>query len=323
MTTRPASRPPRKGDSTAYLRTATATGTLADQERELYAWQAWGDESVLQALAASVVITVILGGIVTRLQPLVFATQPPMRLHETRRPASWTERENRTTLVVIKCESPYHVWAESLAERFHCWDLLLGLPDARLVTQVVRLSWADASLSLSHYPDILWWQDDQRALIDVTCGRQLTPVQTLAWELTARLCDDLGWRYEVRVPTSRQRAKNLGAIDFCTDTTPATVELARRIAREMPERASLWRIVRVYQHEPASPLHAVLHLVGNGLLYFNLEEPLRASTWLTRTREDYEEPSPVVGRREWLSRLTARPLFAPGPYFADAASDGA
>jgi hypothetical protein len=302
--------PQRRGTASVHLRTGPARSRLSKVEAHRFAYAALQEEARLDQLAASLRIEAIVAGRERALEVSELPGADPLDWDPVRRPTSWTEKVNRTTIFVVKARGPvppYATWAESLSEADHLRDFLYGRPDRLLVTQVLRLTWKLDGFALTHYPDVLVWEGDERLLCDVTSGRSLDAPQTLAWELSARLCEELGWSYEVRLPMSRQRSLNLRAADYCAEVDRSTVTLAENILASVPERRSLHRLLTEHRDTGASVLKAVLHLLANGLLFCDLERPLTRASWLSHDPAHSHAPVPTAERTNWLTHYTHRP----------------
>lgn len=219
----------------------------------------------------------------------------PDELEPVRRPASYGAMRNYIGRFGVPTRGdPASVWFESLNELAHLRDMCLGGHVLELATQPMELTWPIGRGHVWHTPDILARTKDGMVLCDVTLLERGKPQEREALcQLTAETVAAAGWRFEVRTELPPQRRVNIGHVHACrhasADQTSRWAERAMTLATWPAPLADVENLVG----PDGSGAAAVLHLVGAGALWIDLDLPLSTET-LVYTTEPNRVPPPWI-----------------------------
>jgi len=199
-----------------------------------------------------------------------------------------TRSKNRIGLVVVPDEdSTRSVWAESKLEKTHIINQLWAYSPQAIATQPLTLEWElTPGTSLRHTPDFLIeYTDGRRCLFDVRhieMWNQRFAVHAL---LTEAWCQSREIEYWVLAAMPDQRKTNLLNLHQVSDLDHSGREMSLRLLSALSNPHSLSYVARA--HGGFSSVVAPLrHLMWRRQLVFDIDAPVRSSTWVVSGETD-------------------------------------
>lgn len=213
---------------------------------------------------------------------------PLTSLEPVRVPQQGPRSTNRIGLLAVADgDSNRFVWTESKNEKAHIINHIWSACPRAIVSQPVELDWElEPGTRIRHTPDLLIESDaGTRDLIDVKRRKKWDwdfAVQALLTEqwCTAR---DIGYIVLDDLPT--QRVVNQRNLFQAIEVTSRDADLAEEILVAFDEPHSFARVADEFGgfRKAAPPLR---HLMWHRRLQFDIDKPIRASTWAVAGETD-------------------------------------
>lgn len=180
-------------------------------------------------------------------------------------------------------QTGHHVWHESLVEASVLSFLDLHEEIVAISSQPMKIIFPNGKV---HYPDFLALHADQRQVVyDVKPSSRMTEEVVAQFKLTAAVCAQVGWDYQVQSDLPKQVMINISWIGaFRHHGYNPGLAATTQLLSAMGAGFTLGDAVHAIGI-PSLPQarSAVYHLIATRLLRIDLTQPLSDSTFVNRT----------------------------------------
>ncbi|WP_182378692.1 hypothetical protein [Nocardioides sp. WS12] len=238
----------RKGTKSAF--TERRTGSVVGAARLPLLLELLSDDKLRRTVAQQTRIQIRERGKAKEvdLSDLVEANVRSMQ--EVRRPAAWARRSTPSGLFIQRAKvlddetggqvpgsDDYMVWHESALENGH---LIVVAADARFAaftTQALDLQWSHKGMELQHLPDlIVELRSGETMVIDCRDADYRDDETFIAQvALTASLCREIGWRYELWDRLPKQLDCNLRDLENFVIVETSVGDASRDLSGHCPD----------------------------------------------------------------------------------------
>lgn len=210
------------------------------------------------------------------------AYRPLSSVEHVRVPHQGSRSSNRISLLTVPDgDSTRHIWMESKAEKAHCMNALWAYRPVSVMSQPTTLQWKlEAGTSIEHTPDLLLEDPDgQRHMFDVKRASMFNMDFAVQVRLTEAWCHARGLTYSVLGEMPAQRVRNLVNLHHAANVSETYRERGARLLEQVEEPHSVAWIAQSFGgFSQVGP--ALRHLLWRRSLIFDINSPLRLSTWL-------------------------------------------
>lgn len=282
----------RKGTSSTF--TDRQIGSVVGAARIPLLARLQDSEKLRRTVAQHTRIQVRVRGRVKTIELDGLASADVRKIQEVRRPAAWARRGSPSGLFIQRADlldddlddagtsgdASYQVWHESALENSHLIVLSADGRFGAFTTQALDLQWTYEGMELQHIPDLVVELKSVRTLI-VDCrhaDNRDDDVFATQVALTAALCRELGWQYELWDQLPKDLNCNLRDLENFVIVASPVAQVARDVAASCQQtfRTAAGFQARAQEHvDGGDATGALKHALWRGLVDVDLTRPIR------------------------------------------------